>query len=410
MVLNCPTWRLRKNQRPPGRSDWLTWLLIGGRGSGKTLAGSTWVHYLATGMRPAASVPTEPIALIGETIHEVREVMIDGPSGIRQVAAFERPVYEASRRRLVWPNGCVARAFSAHDPESLRGPQFSVAWADELGKYPNAQQVWDMLQFGLRLGSWPRQMVTTTPRPTKLLRSIMDDPHTCVSHMPTSENAANLASPFLAAMNKQYGGTRLGRQELEGEYLEEREGALWSSKLLDQSRSKNAPTLKRIVVAVDPPVTSKSTSDACGIIAAGLADDGKILVLGDHSLKSVSPSRWARKVCEAYHHHGADTVIAETNQGGELVPTMIRNIDPSVHVTSVHARKSKYMRAEPVSLLYEQGRVSHLGTHAELEDEMCNFDPSGLASGHSPDRVDALVWAISALVGDGSIKPKIRPI
>lgn len=409
-MLNCQSWRLRNSQRPPTKNDWLTWLLIGGRGSGKTLAGATWVHYLATGMRPAATVPTAPIALIGETIHEVREVMIDGPSGIRQVASFERPVYEATRRRLIWPNGYVARVFSAHDPEGLRGPQFAACWADELGKWPNAQQVWDMLQFGLRLGKWPRQMVTTTPRSMKLLRSIIDDPKTCVSHMTTAENAQNLARPFLAAMTKQYGGTRLGRQELDGQYLEEIEGALWSSKLLDQNRSIAAPALTRIVIAVDPPVTSKSSSDACGIIAAGITDDGHIYVLGDHSLKAASPARWAQKVCDVYHLLGADTVIAEVNQGGELVPTMIKNIDASVHVTSVHARKSKYMRAEPVSLLYEKGQVSHVGTLAALEDEMCNFDPSGRANGHSPDRVDALVWAVAGLTASGTVRPQIRPI
>ncbi|MEL6919584.1 MAG: terminase family protein [Pseudomonadota bacterium] len=385
-------------------------MLIGGRGSGKTLAGATWVHYLANGLGPAAKKPTQPIALIGETLHEVRDVMIDGPSGIRAVAAFDRPTYETTRRRLVWPNGSVAQVFSAHDPDGLRGPQFSAAWCDEAAKWPNGMQVWDMLQFGLRLGDWPRQLVTTTPKPTKLLRTIMNDPTTVVTHMKTAENADNLAKPFVETMLAHYGGTRLGRQELDGEYLEERDDALWRSSDLDRLRRDQAPDLRRIVVAVDPPASSHAKSDACGIVAAGIGADERVYVLGDFTVQGATPSRWAARTCEAYNAFGADTVVAEVNQGGDMVPTVIRQVDPLVHVTTVHARQSKLMRAEPVSMLYAQGRVSHIGCLRELEDEMCNFTPSGKSGGHSPDRVDALVWAIGNLTGAMSGRPQIRSI
>ncbi|MEM1376190.1 MAG: terminase family protein [Pseudomonadota bacterium] len=401
---------MRCSQRPPKWADWLTWLLIGGRGSGKTLAGATWVHYLANGLLPAAKTPTHPIALVGETLHEVRDVMIDGPSGIRAVAAFDRPRYEATRRRLVWPNGAVAHAFSAHDPEGLRGPQFSSAWCDELAKWPNAQQVWDMLQFGLRLGDWPRQLVTTTPKPIKLLRTIMDDPKTAVSHMKTSENAGNLASPFMDTVLAHYGGTRLGRQELDGEYLQERDDALWRSSMLDRQRKTSAPKLVRIVVAVDPPASSHEKSDACGIVVAGIGEDQRIYVLADRTLQGATPSSWAKRVCDTYNGFGADTVIAEVNQGGDMVLEVIGQADRTVHVTSVHARQSKGMRAEPISMLYEQGSVSHVGTLPELEDEMCNFAPNAKSQSNSPDRVDALVWAIAALTGRPSGLPRVRPV
>ena len=399
---------LREAQKPPRHADWTTWLLLGGRGSGKTRAGAEWVHGLASAMRPFADTMTTPIALIGETIADVRDIMIEGPAGILGCALHNRPVYEATRRRLVWPNGAVAQAFSAHDPESLRGPQFAAAWCDELMKWPHARLCWDMLQFGLRLGLWPRSIVTTTPKPLALLADIMADSQTVTTRMRTADNAANLAPSFLRTMERRYGGTRLGRQELDAEILAQREDALWTRELLDRCRRSGPTDFVRVVVAVDPPASAKVTSDACGIIVAGLARDGTVHVLGDHSLCAAKPRAWAAKVVAAYNATKADLVIAEVNQGGDMVASVIATVDETVHVKPVRANRGKWLRAEPVAALYEQGRVVHVGPLPELEDEMCDFGLDGLSLGRSPDRLDALVWAVSELVATGAVKPRIR--
>lgn len=409
-TLNSAQLTLRHLQLPPKQDNWQTWLLLGGRGSGKTRAGSAWVHGLATGVRPFAAKPTGPIALVGETVADVREVMIEGPAGIRQNALYEQPRYEATRRRLIWPNGMVAEVFSAHDPESLRGPQFSAAWCDELCKWPYAQECWDMLQFGLRLGGWPRQLVTTTPKPIALLKALMADDLTQTHRMRTIDNRENLAPNFIHNMVKRYGNSRLGRQELDGEIIEAREGALWSRELLEMHRLQNRPDLQRIVVAIDPPATAKATSDACGIVIAGCDASGHAYVLADRTIGAAAPNVWASRAIGEYHAWQADKILAEVNQGGDMVVSVLRTIDPALPVLSVRANRGKWLRAEPVAALYEQGRVHHIGMFAELEDEMCDFTTDGLSSRKSPDRMDACVWAVGELLLGNQGKPKIRAL
>ncbi len=410
MALRCGPLVLREAQKPPRDASWTTWLLLGGRGSGKTRAGAEWVHHVASAVAPYAAAITSPIALVGETIADVREVMIEGPAGILACAAYNRPVYEATRRRLVWPNGAVAQAYSAHDPGSLRGPQFAAAWCDELLKWPDPRHCWDMLQFGLRLGQRPRLIATTTPRPLKLLAELMADGATVTTRMRTDDNAHNLAPSFLEAMKRRYAGTRLGRQELDAEIIAERTGALWSRALLDGCRAGVPADLRRVVVAVDPPATSKATSDACGIIVAGLAPDGRIVVIGDHTVEAAGPRQWAGRAVAAYHAARADVLVAEVNQGGDMVQSVIATVDDTVNVKPVRAHRGKWRRAEPIAALYEQGRVAHAGVLARLEDEMCDFGLDGLSSHRSPDRLDALEWAIAELVAERPGRPRIRGI
>ena len=290
----------------------------------------------------------------------------------------------------------------------MRGPQFHAAWCDEAGKWRNASETWDMLQFGLRLGEHPRQVVTTTPRAVPLVRALLDDPETVTTRMRTRDNRANLAASFLRSVERRYGDTRLGRQELDGELIEAREDALWSRDVIDRARVSSPPEFGRTVVAVDPAVTGHAKSDATGIIVAAKAGDGRTLVLRDKTVRGVSPSEWAGRVVDLYHTHDADCVVAETNQGGDMVASLIHGIDPTVPVRPVRASRSKWLRAEPVAALYERGRVAHLGTHKDLEDEMCLFGPDGLAGGRSPDRVDALVWAVTALALNDAARPRVR--
>jgi phage terminase large subunit-like protein len=379
--------------------------LLGGRGAGKTRAGAEWVRALATGRSP----PAGPIALVGETEHDAREVMVEGVSGV--IAAhhpWERPTWIASRRRLEWQNGTVAQIFSAEDPESLRGPQFAAAWCDELAKWRYAEATFDMLQFGLRLGGRPRQVITTTPRPIALIKRLIADPKTLLTRATTSENARNLAPAFLNVVVARYAGTRLGRQELGGEIVDERPDALWTRAAIEACRVAAAPELARVVVAVDPPVSASKGSDACGLVAAGRAEDGTIYVIADGTMGGLSPRSWARRAIALWRKHDADALVAEVNQGGEMVRTVIGQADPEVPVTAVHARKGKWLRAEPVALLYEQGRVKHAGTFPALEDEMCDFGLDGLSSGRSPDRLDALVHAVTALSFGANAGPRIR--
>ncbi|MFH2015997.1 MAG: terminase family protein [Pseudomonadota bacterium] len=385
-----------------------TWLVVGGRGAGKTLLGAEWVNGLARGFSPFSPGPTYgSIALVGESIADVREVMIEGPSGIRTIARETRPRFEASRRRLVWDEtGAVAQMFSSEDPESLRGPQFDAAWCDEFAKWKNLQATWDMLQFGLRLGD-PLQLVTTTPRPVKLLKQLMAHERVHVTRMRTADNAANLAAGFLAAVKERYGGTRLGRQELDGELIEDREDALWSRAKIEAEIAP-AGELRRIVVAVDPPASARKSSDACGIVAVGLEADGRAVVLADASAAGLSPVAWAGRAVALYHRLGADCIVAETNQGGDMVAAVIAQVDASVPVKPVRASRGKWLRAEPVAALYAQGRVRHAESFAALEDEMCDFGPDGLANGRSPDRVDALVWAVAELMLRRQVEPRVR--
>lgn len=406
-------WELaaRTEQLPPD-GDWLTWLILGGRGAGKTRAGSEWVHDAAmagnlmnNGSQPKLKYGR--IALVAETLADAREVMVDGQSGILNIASRHRPVFETSRRRILWPNGAIAQIFSSEDPESLRGPQFDLAWCDELCKWRYCQETWDMLQFGLRLGSRPRQLVTTTPRPLELLKSIIADPLTAMTHMRTGDNRDNLASSFLQTVSNRYASTRLGRQELGGEIIEDQEGALWQRKQLEELRIKEPPELTRIVVAIDPPISAGAKNSCCGIVVAGVDKYGQAVVLEDGSIEGASPSQWAAQAVRLYHEFEADMVVAEVNQGGDMVRSVLQASEASLPIQMVRATRGKWLRAEPIAALYEQGKVAHLAGFSKLEDQMCNFVATG---GQSPDRLDALVWALTALMLNGAGAPAIRTI
>ncbi|KQT54917.1 ATP-binding protein [Aureimonas sp. Leaf454] len=403
-----PRWSdvARAEQLPPP-GDWRQWLMIGGRGSGKTRAGAEWIGAMAMGLPPLASAPHGRIALVAETLGDAREVMVEGESGIRAIAMPPRPVFEASRRRLVFANGAVAQIFSSEDPDALRGYQFDAAWGDELAKWRHADDCFDNLQLALRLGSRPRVLLTTTPRPIAILKRLLQDRTTATTHMRTAENAENLAGGFLTAMNARYGGSRLGRQELEGEMIEARTDALFDRAAIDRLRVRAAPAMRRIVVAVDPPATATKRSDACGIVAAGIAADGTIYVLSDGSMEAAKPADWARAAVRLYERLEADRIVAEVNQGGDMVEAVIRTISADVPIRSVRATRGKWTRAEPVAALYEQGRVRHAGSFPALEDEMADFGPDGLSDGRSPDRLDAMVWAITALSAREA-EPRVR--
>lgn len=398
----------RDDQLPP-ETDWATWLVLGGRGAGKTRTGAEWVRGMALGIEPYSDVPVGRIALVGETQGQVRDVMVEGVSGLLAIHhRLERPVWSPSRRRLQWGNGAVAQAFSAEDPDGLRGPQFAAAWSDELAKWPNLQECWDMLQLGLRLGDRPRQVATTTPRPLPLLKRLLSEPQVAVSRAATAANSFNLAPGFLREMLRAYGGSRLGRQELAGEIVEESEDALWSRAMLEACRESERPPLARIVVAIDPPASSGRRADACGLVVAGVDGDGIGHVLEDGSLAAVRPHEWAQAAIALYRRHEADALLVEVNQGGEMAEAVLREVDPSVPVTSVRATRGKYLRAEPVAALYAQGRVRHAGAFPKLEDEMTDFGPAGLSSGRSPDRLDALVWALTHLMLTPKTRPRVR--
>jgi phage terminase large subunit-like protein len=396
------------HQRPPERAqgggEWTSWLLIGGRGAGKTRSGAEWVRGLA-----ARPIPVSPIALVGETEHDVREVMIEGPSGIlASYGRCERPTWISSRRRLQWSNGAVAYAYSAEDPDSLRGPQFAAAWADELAKWRHAEATFDMLQFRLRLGERPRQVITTTPRPISLLKRLLKDPNAAVTRAATIANACNLAPAFLETVVGRYAGTRLGRQELDGELIEERPDALWSRGSIEACRVEAAPELQRIVVAVDPPASAGPEAAACGLVAVGCAENGVLFVVADETVAGLSPAGWATKAIALWRRLAADALVVEVNQGGDMVRAVMAQADAAVPVIGVRAHRGKYLRAEPVAALYEQGRIKHAGVFPALEDEMCDFGLDGLSSGRSPDRLDALVWAVTALSFGAKGEPRVR--
>jgi phage terminase large subunit-like protein len=403
-----------RHQEPPAAANngkpWTTWLVLGGRGAGKTRLGAEWVRALALGIPPYAQRRHRRIALVGESEHDVREVMIEGPSGLlRTSPRGERPAWAPSRRRLEWRNGAVAHAFSAEDPESLRGPQFDAAWCDELAKWRHAEATFDMLQFGLRLGLRPCQLITTTPRPIALIKRLLTDPRTAVTRATTQANAAHLSPAFIEEVIGRYAGTRLGRQEIDGEIIEDRPDALWSRALIEAARAAKAPVLMRIVVGIDPPAGSRAGADACGIVAAGRAEDGTIYVLADATVGGLPPAGWAARAIALYRRLQADTLVAEVNQGGDMVRAVIREVDASAALKTVHATRGKYLRAEPIAAMYAQGRVKHVDPPlAELEDEMCDFGLSGLSSGGSPDRLDALVWAVTELARVPTAGPRIR--
>jgi phage terminase large subunit-like protein len=338
------------------------------------------------------------MALVGPTASDVRDVMIEGESGLLAISPpWNRPRYEPSKRRLTWPNGAMATTYSAEEPERLRGPQHDGAWCDELAAWRYAE-TWDMLMFGLRLGRDPRAIVTTTPRPVKLLRELLALDTTTKTGGSTYENRANLAPAFLDQIIRRYEGTRLGRQELNAELLDDVEGALWTRAMIDGARTAEAPDLARVVVAIDPATTATEDSDETGIVVAGRGVDGRFYVLDDCSCR-LTPDGWATRAVGAFDRYEADRIIGEVNNGGDLVESCIRHAASarSRHIAyaKVHASRGKLVRAEPIAALYEQGRVSHVGSFPALEDQLCSWVP-GSHDG-SPDRMDALVWALTEL-------------
>ncbi len=418
MYSDWPFWA-RANQLPPVPEDyscpWRVWLILGGRGAGKTRSGAEWVRYKALGLpfhdEQPIPLPSMRIALIGETLAEVRRVMIEGDSGLLDIHGDEdRPQFESSKQQLTWPNGAIAQIFSAEDADSLRGPQFDCAWCDEIAKWREAEQVWNMLQFGLRLGQAPQVAVTTTPRPIPFLQNLIGDPSSVVTRAATHDNAPHLAPSFISEMTRRYAGTVLGRQELMGEIIADQSGSLWRRDWIEASRVRAAPELRRVVVALDPPVTATATSDACGMVVAGLGIDGRAYVLADRTLQGREPHVWARAAIALYQDYQADRIVAEVNQGGDLVVGVLRQIDDTVPVRKVHATRGKWLRAEPVAALYAEGRIAHVGTFDLLEDQMCCFGADGMAGGRSPDRLDALVWAITDLMLSGEARPGIRQL
>ena len=388
-----------EGQKAP-ETDWTTWLILGGRGGGKTRAGAEWV---ADRARDAGR-----IALIGQSLHDVREVMIEGPSGLRALPRYRiggMPRWEASRRRLMWPNGAVGMVFSAEDPESLRGPQFGAAWADEWCAWRRPEATLALLRMGLRLGARPRLMLTTTPKPTAALRRLLKEPGLERTHLPTRVNAGNLAPAFVEGLEGLYGGTRLAAQELEGKVVEG-DGALFTLEMMRAARSEGAPGgFDRVVVAVDPPCSTGG--DACGIVVVGRAR-GMAWVLADRTVRGRSPRGWAVAAARAADAFGAARVTVEANQGGEMVEAVLKAAGVACPVKRVHARLGKRARAEPVAALYEQGRVRHAAGLEALEEELMGL---GLDGGGSPDRADALVWAVTDLLIDGAgMGPRVRVV
>lgn len=386
----------------PDDGDWHIWLIMAGRGYGKTRAGSEWVSRLA---RSDANLR---FALVGATEDEVRKVMIEGESGLIKVAhRAETVVWNASKGEVIFPSGAVAHVYSAENFEKLRGPEHHHAWCDELAKWNHAEACWNNMILGLRLGENRHVLVTTTPRPVALLRRLVTQKDVILRGGKTGDNS-NLPDDFVESVRAIYEGTRWGRQELDGELIEDVAGALWTRDLLERQRAMTAPEMKRIVIGVDPPVSDHG--DACGIIAVGLGADGKAYVLADHSVSGASPEQWARAVAGAVEVWGADRVIAEDNQGGNMVESTLRAADLAMPVRRVHASRGKSARAEPVAALYEAGRAFHAGAFPELEDQMCGLIAGGgyEGPGRSPDRADALVWAMTELMlGKASRAPRI---
>ena len=446
----------REDQLPPEdrAPPWRVWMILGGRGSGKTRAGAEWVRGLA--LRPATPVPRpaagspqgsrrtqnkppaagsrngsrsapdtlsaaagsrnasrsaqpERIALLGKTLADVRNVMVEGQSGLLAVhPAHERPLYEPSKRRLTWANGTIAELFAADEPDGLRGPQFTAAWCDELVKWRGAERAWDMLQFALRLGDVPQVAVTTTPRASALLKKIIADTATVTVRLATADNETNLAPTFLAEMTRRYAGSQIGRQELYGEIVEDAADGLWRRSWIEEARVAAAPDLTRVVVALDPPVTATASSDACGIVVAGLGIDRRAYVLADRTIQGRTPEVWARAACAAFDDFAADRVVAEVNQGGDLVASVIAQFRQNLPLVQVRATRGKWVRAEPVAALYAEGRVAHVGRFEALEDQMCAFGADGTVKGRSPDRADALVWALTELMLGDASRPSVR--
>jgi phage terminase large subunit-like protein len=407
------TWEFwaRPNQLEPDGNDWDYWIFNAGRGAGKTRSGAEWVrHRIKSG--------DKRVACVAPTKGDVRRVMVEGESGLLNVcwkldktykgASLGFPVWSPTNSTLTWANGAVAQFFSAEDPERLRGPQFHSAWADETAAWRNQQDVWDMLSLCMRLGKHPRVMVTTTPKPTKLMRFLLKHPKALLSTGSTFDNSDNLADTYLQAVRDAYEGTRLGRQELYAEILEEAEGALWSTELLDScviNDDELPAQYARIIVSVDPAITSNEESDMTGIIVAATDFNGTAYILED-ATDRFTPQGWASKAVELYNKYGADRIVAERNQGGEMVRHTLHTEDDTIPVRMVHASRGKYARAEPVSALYERGKVKHVKGLDELETQMRTWEPLGSIG--SPDRLDAMVWAVTDLILKGVAQPQMN--
>ncbi len=389
----------RPEQLAPSGDEWSLWFILAGRGWGKTRTGAEWCN------EEVWHHGARRIALVARTAADCRDVMVDGESGILACShPARRPHYEPSKRRVTWPNGAIATMYSAEEPDALRGPQHDLAWADELAAWQYDVPTWDNLEFGLRLGARPRALVTTTPRPTPLVRRLIVAEGTKTVRGSTYDNRANLPAAFLARIREKYEGTRLGRQELYAEVLDDNPNALWKRERIDELRVRTHPPLKRIIVGVDPAVSANANSCETGIVVAGLGNDNHGYVLADCSL-SDTPAKWGAAVVTAYALHQANLVVGEVNNGGDLVEanvqTAARDAKPKAVVLpfkSVRASRGKQTRAEPIAALYEQGRIHHVGAFPKLEDELCDWDPAG--NSPSPDRLDALVWALTELMLD----------
>ena len=383
----------RPEQLPSEDTSWTTWLYLAGRGAGKTRTAAEWLAW------EASSKPRTRWAIVAPTYGDARDTCAEGESGIvnvlRQYGTLKD--YNRSIGEIFLTNGSRIKLFSGEEPERLRGPQHHGGWFDELAafKYPEA---WDQYQFGLRLGEFPQTIVTTTPKPIKIIKELITQDNVKVVRGSTFDNAANLAESALAQYRLRYENTRLGRQELYGEILDNVDGALWTRKLIDDARVDSAPPLVRVVVAIDPAVTANATSDETGIVAAGIASNGDYYILDDKSIRT-TPDAWARVAVELYHKHQADKIVAETNNGGDMVILLLKQVDASIATKKVTATRGKQLRAEPISSLYEQGKVHHVGYFSDLETQLCEWTPQ---SSESPDRLDALVWALTELNSGGA--------
>lgn len=403
-------WELwaRPDQLPPP-GDWFCWVPLGGRGAGKTRLGAEFIR--ATVEKSKTPIR---VALIGQTAADVRDIMVEGDSGLLSVCPpWNRPLYEPSKRRLTWGNGSIATCYSGDKPDLLRGPQHHVAWVDELAKLKRPQETWAMMEYGLRLGDTPRVVCTTTPKPIPILKQLLSDPEVATTRVSTYANIANLSARFIARVIRRHEGTRLARQELHAEMLEDVPGALWHHTLIEETRVKVQPPLKRIVVAVDPQASEQDRESGTfdeerglsetGIVVAGLGQDGHGYILDDLS-DYYSPDHWARTAMKAYRVWKANVIVAEVNHGGAMVVSLIQTKDKRISVKDVRASTGKYRRAEPVVSLYEQGRVHHVGTYGDLEDQMCSFNQNDEESRRThPDRMDALVWAIHELMVEDDV-------
>jgi phage terminase large subunit-like protein len=386
----------RSNQKLPS-GDWKTWLILAGRGFGKTRTGAESVRQLVDQNN------CKNIALIGQTIEETRSVMVEGVSGLLSIyppGSLDIPILEYSKRRLRWQNGAVAQLFGADRYDRLRGPQFDLAWIDEFAKFRYPERLYEQLMFGLRLGNYPRCIITTTPRAITFLKELIDEKTTIMTHGTTFDNEKNLPQSFIEYVKKKYGDSRLGRQELYADLMFENKNALWNRQMINY---RSAGELVRIIIAVDPAVTYHASSDETGIIVAGKNTFGQAFILEDIS-GQYHPHKWGQLLVERFHHYKADRIVAEVNQGGDLVEEVIRSFDSTIPYSGVRATRGKFVRAEPVSALYEQARVFHTQVFSALEEQMCNFVPDG--GQKSPDRLDALVWGLTELF-KGEAVPRV---